>query len=29
MPTEYNAIEETISEEVLHDIATWILALPK
>ena len=29
MPTEYNAIEETISEEVLHDIATWIQALPK
>ena len=29
MPTEYNAIEETISEEVLHDITTWILALPK
>ena len=24
MPTEYGSIEETISEEVLHDIAEWI-----
>lgn len=24
MPTEYGTIEETISEEVLHDIAEWI-----
>ncbi len=29
LPTEYNTIEETISEEVLKDIATWILSLPK
>jgi hypothetical protein len=24
MPAEYGSIEETISEEVLHDIAEWI-----
>ena len=29
LPTEYNTIEETISEEVLRDIAQWILSLPK
>ena len=28
LPTEYNGIEETISEEVLRDITVWILALP-
>ena len=28
LPTEYNTIEETISEEVLKDIAEWILSLP-
>lgn len=27
MPTEYNEIEETISPEVLQDIATWIKSL--
>ena len=27
LPTEYNTIEETISEEVLRDIATWILSV--
>ncbi len=27
LPTEYNTIEETISEEVLQDITKWILAL--
>ena len=29
LPTEYNTIEETISEEVLQDIAQWILSLPR
>ena len=29
LPTEYNTIEETISEEVLKDMAEWILSLPK
>ena len=29
LPTEYNTIEETISEEVLQDITKWILALLK
>ena len=28
LPTEYNTIEETISEDVLKDIAQWILSLP-
>ena len=27
LPTEYAGIEETISEEVLHDIATWVNGL--
>ena len=27
MPTEYASIEETISEEVLKDIAQWLLQL--